>query len=83
MYKKQLDMYKSDQLRAKCTFWVEGFYILQNMQERITLQKHLSRTRDPIVLQTKCKQSDKKKNLQDQNNESTVPDIADYIDQYE
>ena len=66
MYKNQLDIYKLDEPQAKCTFWVEGFHILQNMQERITLQKHLSRAKDPIILQTKCKQSDKNKNLQDQ-----------------
>ena len=83
MYKQQLDMYKSDELREKCTFWVEGFHILQNMQDRITLQKHLSRARDPIVLQTKLTQTDKKKNLREQDNESKIPDISDYLDQYE
>ncbi len=83
LYKQQLDMYKSDALREKCTFWVEGFHILQNMQDRITLQKHLSRARDPIVLQTKLKQPDKKKNLREQDNESKIPDISDFLDQYE
>ena len=76
-------MYKSKNLRTKCTFWVEGFRILQNMQDRITLQKHLSRARDPVLLQTKCKQPDKKNNLPNQDNESTIPDITDFLDVYE
>ena len=83
MYKNQLDMYKSKDLQAKCTFWVEGFRILQNMQDRITLQKHLCRARDPILLQTKCKQPENKKNLTNQDKESTIPDITDFLDVYE
>jgi hypothetical protein len=83
MYKNQLDIYKSKDLQAKCTFWVEGFRILQNMQDRITLQKHLCRARDPIVLQTKCRQPEKKNTLPNEDRESTMPDITDFLDVYE
>jgi hypothetical protein len=83
MYKNQLDIYKSKHLQAKCTFWVEGFRILQNMQDRVTLQKHLCRARDPIVLQTKCRQPEKKNTLPNEDRESTMPDITDFLDVYE
>ncbi len=33
-------------------FWKKGFEILQNIQDRLTLQKHLNRPRDPIFMTT-------------------------------
>jgi hypothetical protein len=33
-------------------FWKKGFNILQNIEDRSTLQKHLKRARDPIAMTT-------------------------------
>ena len=33
-------------------FWKKGFNILQNIEDRSTLQKHLKRARDPIAMST-------------------------------
>ena len=33
-------------------FWKKGFEILQNIQDRLTLQKHLKHPRDPIFMTT-------------------------------
>jgi hypothetical protein len=33
-------------------FWKKGFEILQNIQDRLTLQKHSKRPRDPIFMIT-------------------------------
>jgi hypothetical protein len=33
-------------------FWEKGFNILQNIEDRSTLQKHLKRARDPIAMST-------------------------------
>jgi hypothetical protein len=34
-------------------FWKKGFEILQNIQDRSTLEKHIKRARDPISITTK------------------------------
>jgi len=34
-------------------FWKKGFEILQNIQDRSTLEKHVKRARDPISITTK------------------------------
>ncbi len=34
-------------------FWKKGFQILQNIQDRSTLEKHVKRARDPISITTK------------------------------
>jgi hypothetical protein len=36
-------------------FWKKGFEILQNIQDRSTLEKHVNRARDPISTTTKDK----------------------------
>ena len=33
-------------------FWKKGFNILQNIEDRSNLQKHLKRARDPIAMST-------------------------------
>ncbi len=37
----------------KTVFWKKGFEILQNIQDRSTLEKHVKRARDPISMTTK------------------------------
>ena len=40
-------------LKQKHTkFWENGFEILQNIEDRATLQKHVTRARDPITMVT-------------------------------
>jgi hypothetical protein len=51
-------------------FWKKGFEILQNIQDRDTLQKHVRCARDPISMVTVNKKPDEKKNSQCQ---SEVP----------
>ena len=36
----------------KTIFWKKGFQILQNIQDRSTLEKHVKRARDPISITT-------------------------------
>jgi hypothetical protein len=38
-------------------FWKKGFEILQNIQDRSALEKHVKRTRDPISITTKNKKT--------------------------
>ncbi len=40
-------------------FWKKGFEILQNIQDRSTLEKHVKRARDPIFITTKNKKQTK------------------------
>jgi hypothetical protein len=41
-------------------FWKKGFEILQNIQDRDTLQKHVRRARDPICMVTVSEKPDEK-----------------------
>jgi hypothetical protein len=36
-------------------FWKKGFEILQNIQDRSTLEKHVKRAQDPMSITTKNK----------------------------
>ena len=43
----------------KCTnLWENGFEILQNIEDRATLQKHVKHARDPISMATINKKPD-------------------------
>ncbi len=42
----------------KTIFWKKGFDILQNINDRMTLEKELKRAKDPIFLMTKSKKPD-------------------------
>lgn len=63
------------------TFWRRGFVILQNIQDKYTLEKKikLHRARDPITTNTKCGQTkvDKTTNPK-QNNGDEFPDITEF-----
>ena len=39
-------------LNKNTKFWENGFEILQNIEDRATLQKHVTRARDPITMVT-------------------------------
>ena len=64
----------------KLKFWCKGFEILQNIQDRFTLEKKLKRARDPVVLQTSCRQPENSTNKKscDENKESKIPDISEF-----
>jgi hypothetical protein len=60
-------------------FWKNGFTILQNIQDRYTLEKKLHRARDPITLNTRCGES--KVNNQPMTkevDEDQYPDISEF-----
>ena len=66
-------------LKQKHTkFWENGFEILQNIEDRATLQKHVTRARDPITMvtiNTKPDEATKKtKQIQD------IDQVADILD---
>ncbi len=57
-------------------FWKKGFDILQNIQDRDTLQKHVKRARDPICMVTVKVKPDKKfENEIDKQKRDNVRDI--------
>ncbi len=62
-----------EQKRTK--FWGKGFEILQNIEDRATLQKHVKRARDPITMVTINTKPDEatKKNQE-------MPDIDQVVD---
>ena len=52
-----------------------GFEILQNIEDRATLQKHVKRARDPISMGTINKKPDK-----DNKNQTDFSDIDQVVD---
>jgi hypothetical protein len=40
-------------------FWKKGFEVLQNIQDRSTLEKHIKHAQDPILITTKTKNKTK------------------------
>ncbi len=59
-------------------FWKKGFEILQNIQDRDTLQRHVRHARDPIRMVTVNKKPDEKKKSQSESDiqkRDTVKDI--------
>ena len=49
--------------KENTSFWKKGFEILQNIQDRDTLQKHVRCARDPICRVTVNEKPDEKKTL--------------------
>ena len=99
-FEHQLRLYKEDQIESeqkksnkrvpktkvncRYKFWPKGFEILQNFQDRHTLEKKLRRARDPILLQTKLQQPDTSdtKNSSVGEREPLIPDITDLLSQF-
>jgi hypothetical protein len=65
-------------------FWKKGFEILQNIQDRSTLEKHVKRARDPILITTKNKKPNKTNSKQTKSpiGSSNVIDILDMDKQF-
>jgi hypothetical protein len=60
-------------------FWKKGFEILQNIQDRDTLQKHVRCTRHPISMVTVHKKPDEKKNSQSQSEIPKRDNVKDIL----
>ncbi len=60
-------------------FWKKGFKILQNIQDRSTLEKHVKRARDPISNTSKNKEPNKTNGTQTKSpvGSSNIGDILD------
>ena len=91
-FQEQLDLHTENvhlkqkkREKNKFSFWEKGFEILQNIQDRFTLERKLKRARDPINLQTTCRQREGSKDMQqcDQNNGPEIPDISQFCSEFE
>ena len=71
-------IYKEDTV-----FWKKGFEILQNIQDRSTLEKHVKRARDPISITTKNEKPNKSNGIQTKSpvKSSNIGDILDVVNQ--
>ena len=60
-------------------FWKKGFKILQNIQDRSTLEKHVKRARDPISTTTKNEKPNETNGTQTKSapGSSNIGDILD------
>ncbi len=68
----------------KTVFWKIGFEILQNIQDRSTLEKHVKRNRDPISITNKNKKPNETNSKQTKSplGSSNVIDILDMNKQF-
>ncbi len=64
-------------------FWKKGFEILQNIQDRSTLERHVKRARDPISITTNNEKPNKSNGLQTKSpvKSSNIVDILDVENQ--
>jgi hypothetical protein len=70
--------------KEKTVFWKKGFEILQNIQDRSTLEKHVKRARDPISITTKNEKPNETNSIQTESpvGSSNVVDILDMDKQF-
>jgi hypothetical protein len=81
MFHKELEKHIN---KEDTVFWKKGFEILQNIQDRSTLEKHVKHTRDPISITTKNKKPNKTNSKQTKSpvESSNVIDILDMDKQF-
>jgi hypothetical protein len=60
-------------------FWKKGFEILQNIQDRDTLQKHVRRARDPICMVTVNEKPDEKNKTQNESEKHKRDNVLDIL----
>ena len=60
-------------------FWKKGFEILQNIQDRDTLQKHVRRARDPICMVTVNEKPDEKNKSQNESDKQKRDNVRDIL----
>ena len=79
MFLHNLKLYRKEE---KTTFWNNGFQILQNIQDRMTLDEKMKRAKDYITNHTTCQAPDeatcKDPNTRDDN---VVEDILKFCKQ--
>jgi hypothetical protein len=75
LFQRELNLYQNGET-AKLTFWERGFTILQNIQDRMTLEKKMKRVADPIAAKTRCEEPDDTDKRQKQNDDAL--DILDF-----
>ena len=65
--------------KEETVFWKKGFEILQNIQDRSTLEKHVKRARDPISITTKNEKPNETNGTQTKSSvgSSNIGDILD------
>jgi hypothetical protein len=70
--------------KEETVFWKKGFKILQNIQDRSTLEKCVKRARDPISITTKNEKPNKTNSIQTKSlvGSSNVVDILDMDKQF-
>jgi hypothetical protein len=76
--KFHLELTKHDK-KENTLFWKKGFEILQNIQERDTLQKQVRRARDPICMVTVNEKPDEKKPSQSQSKIPKQDNVKDTL----
>ena len=67
------------QQNEETIFWKKGFEILQNIQDRDTLQKHVRRARDPICMVTVNEKPDEKNKPQNESNKQKRDNVKDIL----
>ena len=76
LFRSELNLFN---MGKPTTFWKQGFTILQNIQDRYTLQKKLHRAKDPITLNTTSGQSKINKEFKSKEiKEDQYPDITEF-----
>jgi hypothetical protein len=60
-------------------FWKKGFEILQKIQDRDTLQKHVRRARDPICMVSVNEKPDEEKKTQNNSNKQIRDNVKDIL----
>ncbi len=70
--------------KEETVLWKKGFEILQNIQDRSTLEKHVKHARDPISITTKNEKPNKTNSIQTKSpiGSSNVVDILDIDKQF-
>ena len=52
LFRHELQLHREDKPAHKCTLWPDGFVILQNIQDRMTMDKDVKRAEDYITATT-------------------------------
>jgi hypothetical protein len=65
-------------LKKNTKFWEKGFEILQNIEDRATLQKHVKRARDQISMATINRKPDE--GNKNQTDFSDIDQVADILE---
>ncbi len=81
MFHNELERHNN---KEETVFWTKGFEILQNIQDRSTLEKHIKRARDPISITTENENPNETNSIHTKSpvGSSNVVDILDMDKQF-